>query len=100
MTKYKYALHIPRIFAKSCANGHLDVAKWLHETFALSDKDARCRNNYAFRNACALNYLNVAKWLHETFKITDEEAKSDDNYAFRETFDIHTMRWLHETFKK
>ena len=52
-------------FRWACENGHLEVAKWLIETF--EGIDIHAVNEYAFRGACENGHLEVERWLIETF---------------------------------
>ena len=66
------------LFLLSCSRGHLEVAKWLIETF--DDINVHVYSGKAFRLSCENGHLEVAKWLLETFGDIDVHAKND--YAF------------------
>jgi hypothetical protein len=53
----RYPRHL--ILRSACGGGHLEIARWLADTFEFNDL-ARFQ---AFRYACANNRLNVAQWL-------------------------------------
>ena len=89
--------------ALRCAarNGHLEVLKWLHETFGLTDVDARAEENYALRLSARNGHLEVLKWMHETFGLTDMDARAEGNYALRvaaENGRLEVLKWMYETF--
>jgi len=46
-------------FRCACLNGHLELVKWIFDTFELTIDDARSVNNWAFRNACINCYLRI-----------------------------------------
>ena len=89
---------------RACERGHLEVAQWLHATFALTASDARCANNAAFRKASASGHLAVAQWLHTTFELTGADERrfgETTNHAFRlscEHGHAAVARWLYQTF--
>jgi len=72
-----YAFHI------ACQYEHLEVLKWLVDTFGLTIIDERGQIFYAFRWACSNGHLEVAKWLVDKFELTLDDLKSDNNHAFR-----------------
>jgi len=67
----------------ACIYGHLEVTKWLVDTFELTIHDVRSENNCAFRYACSNGHLEVAKWLVDKFGLTIVDVESDNNHAFR-----------------
>jgi hypothetical protein len=88
-------------FRETAENGHLEILKWLKETFNITEKDAKTNYNEAFRQAARYGNLEVLKWLKETFNITNEEAKIKSNFAFRyaaQNGHLHVLIWLKETF--
>ena len=52
--------------SRAAENGHVEVLKWLHKTFGLTD-DARANDNYALRWAAREGHVEVLKWLHTRF---------------------------------
>ena len=72
-----------QIFKWCCGDGHLEVAKWIHQTFQISGREALVDYNYAFKVSCENGHLEVAQWLHQTFQITREEGLVYNNFAFR-----------------
>jgi ankyrin repeat protein len=80
-------------FRIACANGHLDLAKWLLSTERTINVNAN--NDAAFRWACAGNHLEVAKWLNA---INDDiDICALDNYVYRTTYaknHYRTFKWL------
>jgi hypothetical protein len=87
--------------AKACMGGHLDVCRWLTETFRLTAEDARANDNYAFRRAAEIGHLAVCQWLAERFHLTAEDARDKDNYAFRRAAQFGHLElclWLVKTF--
>ena len=86
----------------TCANGHLEVARWLQQTFQLTVTDARAGGNCALRGACEHGHLEVARWLQQTFQLTADDAQACDNYALRwacEFGHLEVVRWLQQTFQ-
>jgi hypothetical protein len=63
------------------AGGHLELARWLAEHFALTAADARDWDNHALRWACARGQLSTARWLVEHFGLTAADARASDNHA-------------------
>ena len=61
-------------FRWACVKGHLEVAKWLIETF--EGIDIHAENDQAFRWACENGHLEVARWLIEPFDERIDELLS------------------------
>ena len=57
-------------------NGHLEVAKWLVESYLQINVSAD--NNYGFRYACANGHLEVAKWLVQSYPSAINISAWDD----------------------
>ena len=72
-----------RLFQLASGNGHLDVLKWLTVTFQMKAIDARADNNCAFRWASGNGHLDVLKWLTFTFQLSDIDVRSNNNCALR-----------------
>lgn len=53
-------------FRWACANGHLEVAKWLIQNHP--DIDHKTLNEWAFLKACSFGHSHVVKWLVEYWK--------------------------------
>jgi len=89
-------------FRYACCYGHLEVLKWLVDTFKLTIEDARSEDNDAFRCACSHGQLEVLKWLVDKFELTIEDARSDNNCAFRCACwkgHLEVLKWLVDTFE-
>jgi ankyrin repeat protein len=56
------ALSIYEAFCNACTNGHICIAKWLHNINPTIDVSSN--NEYVFRWTCFNGHINVAKWLH------------------------------------
>jgi len=83
-------------------NGHLEVCRWLTETFQLTVEDARSHITYALKLAARKGHLAVCRLLAETFQLTAEDARAHNNVAFRwaaENGHLTVCRWLTETFQ-
>jgi hypothetical protein len=63
----------------ACQKGHLDVCRWLTETFHLTADDARADNNWALQVGMSskTGHLDVCRWLTETFHLTADDARAD-----------------------
>ena len=88
-------------FQWACMYGHLDIAKWIHNKFNITEEEVKAENNWAFRFACMYGHLDVAKWLHKTFHVTDQEARMVNNFAFKWACwrkHYRVIRWMKETF--
>jgi len=48
-------------FRYSCANGHLEIARWLHSHGA----NIHAEDDHAFERSCENGHLEVAQWLCE-----------------------------------
>ena len=69
-------------FRHACAHGHLEMARWLVDTFKLTMNDVRSCNCFAFNQACSHGHLETAKWLVEAFPVEKNDALADDAYGF------------------
>jgi hypothetical protein len=70
----------------ACYVGHLGVAQWLADRFALTVhdvRDARANDNYALRGACYGGHLGVAQWLVARFGLTVDDIRTRDNSALQ-----------------
>ena len=91
-----------RAFRWACARGHLIVAQWLADQFALTVEDARAKDNAAFRWACEQGHLDVVQWLAERFALTTEDARVMDNSALGWSCakgHLQVARWLVAQFQ-
>lgn len=82
----------------ACANGQLDITKWLHITFGLTPADARSANNLALCMACSFGHLDTAAWLVKTFGLTAADIKNSHSAAHCVGKQLHVLQWLVETF--
>ena len=75
-----------RTFNVVCANGHLEMARWLwrHQTFP---------TRTAFKMACTHNHLEMAQWLWGLSPPIDLYAQ--DNEIFAITTSVRVVRWLY-----
>lgn len=49
-------------FIECCRNGHLELAKWMHDKLKIN---IFYRENDPFVESCKYGHLHVAKWLHD-----------------------------------
>ena len=86
-------------FRLACENGHLEIAQWLHATFALTS-NGRADNSDATLYAYQNGHLEVAQWLHATFARTARDARDINNFALRTACAYGRLaiaQWLHAT---
>jgi ankyrin repeat protein len=84
---YKYT----RSFIKNCANGYLEVAKWLTTNFKIN---VNACDGEAFRWACKNGHLEIAKWLTTNFKI-NVNARNDLAFCYAcENRHLKVAKWL------
>ena len=74
------------LFQISATANHLELCKWLHETFQITKEEAVVDENFAFEVACVEGNLEIVKWLQETFAFTKEEVSHNNNYALELAF--------------
>lgn len=67
-------------FSWACAEGHLEVAKWLLEVNPNININISNGNEYIFRSVCSHGHLHVAKWLLEIKP--DIVISAENNVAF------------------
>ena len=85
-------------FKVACANGHLDVAKWLLEI--KPDIDISIDSEDAFRYACREGHIDIAKWLYGIKPDIDisvcfyEPIRYACAYGY-----LELAKWLYETFQ-
>ena len=80
-------------FHLTCMNGHLEIAKWLINTFP--NIDIHAEDEYAFRYSCYNGNLLIAKWLIEIFPNIDIHAYNE--FAFRYSCiynHLEVAKWL------
>lgn len=68
--------HFNASFLKSCANGHLEVSKWL----LLTDPNIRI-NAHAFYQSCQNGHFKIVEWLLSLN--AGINVRAHDDYAFR-----------------
>ncbi len=74
-------------FCLACANGHLEVGKWLIQI--KPDINISADNDYAFYFASANCHLEVVKWLLQIKP--DIDATKNYNYSFKKHVDIENL---------
>lgn len=50
----------------ACKNGHLEVAKWLHQTFKLTAEDTKTMSSFVTCMAYC-KHPEILEWLRQTF---------------------------------
>lgn len=89
----------------ACSNGHLLVARWIHDYFVIANKKSVAKyvskSSYttdAFLNACGKGYLDVAQWICQTYG-------SRPSIMLREAFHsgcvngrLKIVKWIHGTY--
>jgi hypothetical protein len=86
-------------FSHICGMGHLETAKWFHETFGITSEEVRREMCEPLRQACQYGHIHVAKWLKYTFDIDARDVQRTQ--IFKTTCHaghIDTAHWLKETF--
>jgi len=93
--------HYHHPFFMTCVSGHLDVAKWLHETFALTSHNVTANGSVTLHYCARNGELAVLQWLHVTFSFTIEDVMSSGAYGFARSCaygHLATVQWLYTTF--
>jgi hypothetical protein len=88
-------------FRHACANGYFEVAKWLVQTFRLTNEDVRRKDIFVFQLVCFYGQLQIVQWLIQRFEFTAEDVQLNNNYAFRLAFGNkhkHVTDWLTKTY--
>ena len=67
----------------ACCGGHIEIARFLAEKFALTLEDARSDENAPLRGAACGGHFAVVQWLCSAFALTGVDVRSRGNYAFR-----------------
>lgn len=60
-------------FILACSNGHIEVAKYLHEYYKITCDEIMMRNNESFKFAYKGNHREIIKWLCELCNKSEEE---------------------------
>ncbi len=81
-------------FKSSCANGNLDLVKWLWKAAEENEIeiDINANREYAFIQSCANNHLEVTKWLWNKSIEIKSPIRIGDYY------DIHFMENVKKAF--
>ena len=56
-------------FIWACMFGQLNIAKWFHRKFNLTNEEIRTDYNAAFKWACENKHYHVTRWLYDTFDL-------------------------------
>lgn len=72
--------------AYASKNGHLDICKYLINTFPVTPEEIASDYFdgilFAFRMACKYGHLEIVRYIAETFELTGRDVASDGNFAF------------------
>ena len=58
------------------------MVRYLVETFNLTVKDVKSRDNLALRMTASEGHLEIVRYLIETFNLTPEDVRSGDNEVY------------------
>lgn len=67
-------------FEWTCAEGHLQVAQWMHNVFNLRIGELRRDNCHTLSLAKSRGHLRMTQWLVNTFNLTLSDIKCCDPY--------------------
>jgi antitoxin component HigA of HigAB toxin-antitoxin module len=91
------------ILLSSCEYGHLEIVKYLINTFDLKVEDTKGIDDHdALQISCATGHLEIIKFLVDTFKLTAKDIKSYNNSALRLSCThghLEVVKYLVDTFK-
>jgi len=76
------------ILMYTCANGHLEVVKWLVLEFGLTARDTlytTCSSLCAFGQACKYGHLAIVQWLADTLLL---HVHSEGHPVIKEAFGL------------
>jgi len=89
--------YVYNAFCHACLHGHLEVVKYLVETFHISIYDERTRHHIAFHSACFKGHFKIVKYLVDNFKMTIYDVMGINNIAFHDACrsgDLETVQFL------
>jgi antitoxin component HigA of HigAB toxin-antitoxin module len=81
--------------------GHIEILKYIVETYNLTIRDVRTYGNEALIEALDYNHSDIARYLIETFNLTVKDIRYDDNAVLRKAAyhgNLDVLRWLIEKF--
>lgn len=100
LAKWLYSQHqidshlLERAFIRCCGRGYLEIAMWLQSLGV----DIHSYNDHAFREACQFGHLEMAKWLFSLNHDPIGLIHMQDEYAFRNTCragHLEIAKWLY-----
>ncbi len=102
--KYYYRSNIFNLtdFFYACQHGYIDVVKWMHTTYNLTQKDGRIYDNNPLRRACQYGKLELVEWICTTYNLTSKDARSyrNDSLGIACKYgNLELVKWLHKTFE-
>lgn len=103
-----YVLTVTKIYKNgalvdACENGHLDIAKYLHEVFNYTSENVRSDQNRALHKACINGHLPVVQWLVENFGLGVGDMSDNNCYGMIgacKNNHIKMVEWLYNNFKQ
>ena len=89
------------VFIYAVQHGHLEMVKYLVDTFHLKADDVRCLNNCALRSAAGNGHLEMAEYLVDTFHFTADHVRKFNNHTLGDAAEnghMEMVKYLVDTF--